>query len=202
MGEFRKDDRLELVYEDGRPSYFRQKASEGGAGATIETMASYLRPSKPLSTSEYLSRALSTRTASPAMASPANRPRSSPSVSVDSSTGMTFETQSHPGRALSDLELVGEDKTSDAPLPKPIRASGSIPYGKRLIPQIMDSLAATEPERTVFSLTTLSGAAPEFRHISARTFTRAVDKTAWWLHDQLGKPKLIEPVGYIGPRKY
>ncbi|PWY83843.1 transferase family protein [Aspergillus sclerotioniger CBS 115572] len=182
MGEFRKDDKLELVYEDGRPSHFRQKASERGAGATIETMASYLRPAKALNASEYLNRALS-----------------SPSVSAESSTGMTLETQSHPSLVLSDLDLMGDDKPSGESLPNPAGASGSIPYGKRLIPQIMDNLAATEPERTVFSLTTLSGGSLGFRHISASTFTRAVDKTAWWLRGQLGKLDSIQPVGYIGP---
>jgi hypothetical protein len=64
----------------------------------------------------------------------------------------------------------------------------------------MDSLAAAEPERIVFSLTTFSGDSLEFRHISARAFTKAVDKTAWWLHSQVGKSDSIRPVGYIGPR--
>lgn len=65
----------------------------------------------------------------------------------------------------------------------------------------MDSLAAAEPERIVFSLTTFSGDSLEFRHISALAFTKAVDKTAWWLHNQVGRPDSIQPVGYIGPRK-
>lgn len=98
-------------------------------------------------------------------------------------------------------------------------------YGKRLIPQILDNLATTEPDRIIFSIAKFRDTSHEFRHISARTFAKAVDKTAWWLHGQLGgKPKnkngsqaeeqmgdqkgiqngkstSIQVVGYIGPRK-
>jgi hypothetical protein len=110
---------------------------------------------------------------------------------MEGSAATTPETHSPPAFALSGLGIVAEDNLSNA----------SVPYGKRLIPQIMDSLAAAEPERIVFSLTTFSGDSLEFRHISARTFAKAVDKTAWWLHNQVGRPASIQPVGYIGPRK-
>ena len=77
----------------------------------------------------------------------------------------------------------------------------STEYGKRLIPQILDSVASAEPDRILYSVVTFSDNSHEFRHISARTFAKAVDKTAWWLHNQVGKPTLIQTVGYIGPRK-
>ena len=77
----------------------------------------------------------------------------------------------------------------------------STQYGKRLIPHILDSLASAEPHRIVYSVATFSDNLHEFRHISARTFAKAVDKTAWWLHNQVGKPTAIQTVGYIGPRK-
>ena len=79
--------------------------------------------------------------------------------------------------------------------------NASTDYGKRLIPQILDSLALTEPDRIIYSVATFSNTALEFRHISARTFAKAVDKTAWWLHSQVGKPTSIQTVGYVGPRK-
>jgi hypothetical protein len=65
----------------------------------------------------------------------------------------------------------------------------------------MDSLAASDPERVVFSLATVSGNSLGLRHVSAREFTKAVDKTAWWLQEQAGKAQFVQPVGYIGPRK-
>lgn len=77
----------------------------------------------------------------------------------------------------------------------------STEYGKRLIPQILDSLASSEPDRVVYSLATSSDNSHKLQPISARNFAKAVDKTAWWLHRQTGKPTFIQTVGYIGPRK-
>ncbi|KAF7165602.1 hypothetical protein CNMCM6106_001683 [Aspergillus hiratsukae] len=193
MGEFSKDDRMELVYVDGRPSHFREKPREGAAFGISETTASYLRQAKRLSASEYLS------SVSPAMTSPSHSSISSSSVSVGRSAATTPEPESPPTFALNGMEIVTEDKLSNAPLSEQTDGTASVPYGRRLIPQIMDSLAAAEPERIVFSLTTFSGDSLEFRHISARAFTKAVDKTAWWLHNQVGKPDSIQPLGYIGP---
>ena len=73
--------------------------------------------------------------------------------------------------------------------------------GKRLIPQILDSLASAEPDRIVYSVATFTEGSHGFRRISARTFAKAVDQTAWWLHNQVEESTSIQPVGYIGPRK-
>jgi len=77
----------------------------------------------------------------------------------------------------------------------------STEYGKRLLPQILDRLASSEPDRVIYSVATFSGNSHGFQHISARKFAKAVDKTAWWLHKQVGTTKSIQTVGYIGPRK-
>lgn len=101
-------------------------------------------------------------------------------------------------------------------------------YGRRLIPQILDNLAATEPDRIIFSIAAFSDDSHQFRHISASTFAKAVDKTAWWLRGHIGKESEknrchngdqiggqtgerqgirtersppVRMVGYIGPRK-
>ncbi|KAF7552329.1 hypothetical protein G7Z17_g4414 [Cylindrodendrum hubeiense] len=72
-------------------------------------------------------------------------------------------------------------------------------YGKRLIPQILDSLAAADPDRIIYSVAKSSNISEGLRHVSARSFAKAVDKTAWWLHNQLGKSTTFQTVGYIGP---
>lgn len=76
-------------------------------------------------------------------------------------------------------------------------------FGKRLIPQILDDLAQSDPHCVVYSLA-CSPDCSEFRHISAQDFARAVDKTAWWLQSLVGtsQSSQIRPLGYIGPRKY
>lgn len=75
-------------------------------------------------------------------------------------------------------------------------------YGKRLVPQILDSLARAEPNRIMYSVALDSKIAEGFRHVSAGEFAKAVDELAWLLHGQIGDSPSIEPVGYIGPRKY
>ncbi|KAK2839260.1 putative NRPS-like protein biosynthetic cluster [Arthroderma sp. PD_2] len=194
MGEFSKDSRLELVSVDGRPSYFKEKPRENGTLGISGTTASYLLEARPLSASGYLSGASTPGTAPSSYFS-----NSPPRTTVRGSAATTPETQSPPSLAVNGLGVVPENKLSSASLPEKTNGATSSPYGKRLIPQIMDDLAAAEPERVVFSLTALSDGSPSFRQITARTFSKAVDKTAWWIHGQVGKPELVQPVGYIGP---
>lgn len=76
-------------------------------------------------------------------------------------------------------------------------------YGKRLIPQVLDNLARSEPDRIIYSLASFADQTANFRTITAAAFAKAVDKTAWFLHDELKdrSGKGILPIGYIGPRK-
>jgi len=175
MSEFKKDPRLELVYEDGRPFYFKEKVSDAHTPRISETSASYLQAPKQVS--GYFSG------------------RSSPGI--DSGISVSSTPGSTSPRLTADKDIPTKElSTSNTNDPT------SIPYGKRLIPQIMDSLAAAKPDLTVFSIATKSGDGLNFRDISAREFTSAVDKTAWWLRSQVGTPSSIQPVGYIGPRKF
>ena len=80
-------------------------------------------------------------------------------------------------------------------------AKPSSEYGNRLLPQIVDALARTDPDRIVYSIASFSEVSHEFRHISAKYFAQAIDKTAWWLSKEIGESKSIQAVGYIGPRK-
>lgn len=77
--------------------------------------------------------------------------------------------------------------------------SGSVKYGKRLIPHILDDLATAEPDRIVYSIAISSDISRPFRHVSARSLAKLIDKTAWWLQSQVGKTTEIQTVGYIGP---
>ncbi|KAI9151854.1 Isocyanide synthase-NRPS hybrid crmA [Paramyrothecium foliicola] len=200
MGEFSQDDRLELVYEDGRPSYYMEKPTDGNTHGINETTAVYLQTARPVNANAYLSGAstpktVSTPLASPSLASPGDFAVFSPATTAVGSSATTPERRASPKSTAVVPKVVIGDLVQ---LPEN-NATSSIPYGKRLIPQIMDELAASDPDRTVFSLATVSGESLILKHISACDFTKAVDKTAWWLHNQVGKPESIEPVGYIGP---
>lgn len=91
--------------------------------------------------------------------------------------------------------------------------NGKPEYGRRLIPQILDRLALADPDRIVYSISSFYDDKLRFRDITAREFTKAVDKTAWWLHEQLLSTNgaseedasllsKVQALGYIGPRKY
>lgn len=97
-------------------------------------------------------------------------------------------------------------------------------YGRRLIPNIVDERARSDPERAVYSIPVSSAVgscgfedisargavysvpvssddvARGFRDISARVFANAVNRTAWWLESELGKGSSFQTIGYIGPR--
>ena len=75
-------------------------------------------------------------------------------------------------------------------------------YGRRLIPRILDSVAALSPERIVYTVLNLVDGKYQLQHITASIFAKAVDKTAWWLQSQIGDGHGIRPVGYIGPRRF
>lgn len=84
--------------------------------------------------------------------------------------------------------------------------NGKPEYGRRLIPQILDRLALADPDRKVYSISSFYDDKLSFRDITAREFTKAVDKTAWWLNGQLSSDESqlskVRALGYIGPRKY
>lgn len=75
-------------------------------------------------------------------------------------------------------------------------------YGRRLIPQILDEVARTDPNRIIYSVAEFTNGLRGLRHISAKQFSKAVDKTAWWLQSQAGVSEKVRPLGYIGPREF
>lgn len=196
MGEFTKDERMELVIEDGRPVYFRQRPSSHDEIPTVN----YLQEAKQINMSEYLSSASTSRTISPRVPSPKTFENFSPREDAMSTRASTPETNSPVALETADI-LVDSADEHEASLraEKSKGVDGS--YGRRLIPQIMDSLAARDPGRIVFSLTTTKDGSLIHRDVSAKAFTQAVDRLAWWIKSQVGISSSIKPVGYIGPRK-
>lgn len=200
MGEFNQDSRLELVYVDGARSHYREKISDGGHNPITESTASYLRSPKSIKATAYVSSAFNNASTPPS---------SSSDCSVSSSEGKYTDSRlttpdilvapdlspSQPGLGIHIQSKYGVTESNQE-----TTTEVSTEYGRRLIPQIMDDLAASKPETTVFSLTVLSDGLLKVNPISACQFTRAVDKTAWWLRDQVGTPESVQPMAYIGPR--
>jgi hypothetical protein len=78
---------------------------------------------------------------------------------------------------------------------------GDVSYGKRLLPHIVDGVASQSPDRIVYSIVNDPDDANVIKQITADTFAKAIDKTAWWLRSLVGARSSVLPVGYIGPRK-
>ncbi|KAJ5645675.1 transferase family protein [Penicillium longicatenatum] len=197
MGELSQDSRLELVHVDGKPSHYREKLHHDSLPIS-EGNASYLKSGKSIHANQYKNGA----------SRGAQITSSSSEVSLSSSEDRIPESFLTTPEIQSSHLLPPEnsgmniilDKGIDFMAPREqLNDTLSIPYGRRLIPQIMDSLAANEPEKTVFSLTALLNGSLKFQDVSARLFARAVNKTACWLRDQVGIPNGIQPVAYIGP---
>ncbi|KAJ3579990.1 hypothetical protein NPX13_g582 [Xylaria arbuscula] len=192
MGEFSKNPRLELVHTNGVPSYFREIPDATSDGFSIS--ASFAKAS-PMTTVEYFDRASTPSGTSSGVATPGSRlavsdPRADDILTPRTTSCSSVTSNSPKQTAKESNDSVQVLSENDA---------WGRPYGRRLIPQIMDSLAAAGPSRTVYSLAMSSGNSLTYRHVTARTFAQAVDKTAWWLQSQAGKPESIQTVGYIGP---
>ncbi|KAJ6284276.1 Pyoverdine/dityrosine biosynthesis protein-domain-containing protein [Bipolaris maydis] len=174
-GEFEQDPRLELVYENGRPSYFKENLETASMTGINEENASYLKAGKLFNGTQNgysLPRSIIQENGSSLVTSHGN-----------SSTNSFFKNENSAG-SCPVVSFTEQDEPS---------------YGRRLIPQIMDQLAATHPDRIIFSLTTTSSNDLKFKDISAKAFKEAVDKIAWWLYKKIGPSSTVQPIGYIGP---
>lgn len=196
MGEFSQDTRLELVHVDGVPSHYREKLAKGEHTPINKTTASYLQPTKSIKATEYVNSAF--KDASPLASSSSEGSVASFNDKYADSLSTTPKIPEAPSGLW--IEIPSKSEIGSSPLAT--KTERSTEYGRRLLPKIMDDLAASEPERTVFSLASLSNGLLKLNPISAQQFTRSVDKTAWWLREQVGNPVSIQPVAYIGPRRF
>jgi acyl-CoA synthetase (AMP-forming)/AMP-acid ligase II len=71
--------------------------------------------------------------------------------------------------------------------------------GKRLLPAVLDEIAASDPKRTFISVPKSSDLSQGFRDIDYGTFGKAVDKYAGWLRTQFDADVGQKTVLYFGP---
>ena len=72
-------------------------------------------------------------------------------------------------------------------------------YGHRLVPQVLDERAKSNPQGSVWSVPKTSNLADGFRDISYGQVARAINKAAWWIDEHVGKSTTFEKLAYIGP---
>ena len=72
--------------------------------------------------------------------------------------------------------------------------------GRRLLPTLVDHLAATDPTRPFVSLPKSNDIKEGFNDVDYATFAAAINRCAYWLDQELGRPRYeFEKVTYMGP---
>lgn len=71
-------------------------------------------------------------------------------------------------------------------------------YGRRLLPQVVDSLAETDPTREYAVYPRSSDLTHGFHHVTMRELAQAVNGFAFWLEAAIGRSTTFETVAYLG----
>ena len=71
-------------------------------------------------------------------------------------------------------------------------------YGKRLLPKVLDDLAASSPERIYASIARSSDVAEGFHDVTFRDMANAVNFCAHWIHGNIGQSTDFETIAYLG----
>ncbi|KAL8788720.1 MAG: hypothetical protein Q9213_001534 [Squamulea squamosa] len=85
--------------------------------------------------------------------------------------------------------------TQNMALPKSTRKSE---YGSRLLPQVLDELAANESERIYAAFPKTADLKDGFRTVTMAQMAQAVNHMAWWLKDNIGTSSSFETISYLG----
>ncbi|KAL8828592.1 MAG: hypothetical protein Q9191_002493 [Dirinaria sp. TL-2023a] len=78
-------------------------------------------------------------------------------------------------------------------------APSEISYGRRLLPSLIDEIAAQSPDRPWVSLPETQVMEDGFRDLSYRCLANSINRMAWWLEKAVGKSEDHETVAYLGP---
>lgn len=71
----------------------------------------------------------------------------------------------------------------------------------RLVHLIPDELARSVPDHPLFEYAKTENIHDGFRTVTAKCLANAINRTAWYLEDLLGRAHDFPTVGYMGPRE-
>ena len=72
-------------------------------------------------------------------------------------------------------------------------------YGRRLIPTLVDEIAASNPDHIYASIPRNQDFSGGFDDFTYRTLARAIDRAAFWIESKVGKGVDFETIAYLGP---
>ena len=71
-------------------------------------------------------------------------------------------------------------------------------YGKRLLPQVVDEIARSGPDRIYASFPLSVDLSKGFHDVTFRNMAQAANHLAWWLEAHFGRSTNSETVAYMG----
>ena len=71
-------------------------------------------------------------------------------------------------------------------------------YGSRLLPQVVDELAWSNPKRIYATLPLSSDLTQGFRDVTMLQVSQAVNRIAYWLEHIIGRSTTFETLSYMG----
>ena len=74
----------------------------------------------------------------------------------------------------------------------------SEPFGKRLLPQVVDHLASSQPDRVFGKYIVNDDLSGGFMDMTMSNLATGVNHVAWWIAQNLGTSSSFETVAYLG----
>ena len=71
--------------------------------------------------------------------------------------------------------------------------------GRRIIPKLIDGIAAREPQRPFISIPRSPSIEDGYEDIGYGTFANAVNSCSWWIEEHLGTSSGSQTIAYLGP---
>ena len=71
-------------------------------------------------------------------------------------------------------------------------------YGSRLLPQVVDELAISHPDRIYATIPLSTDVSQGFRDVTMLEIAQSVNYTASWLERSFGRSKSFDTLAYIG----
>lgn len=71
-------------------------------------------------------------------------------------------------------------------------------YGRRLVPQVLDELAATDPQRVYAAIPKTADVKDGYRDITVADLARCVNFMARWIETKFGRSDCFETLTYVG----
>lgn len=72
-----------------------------------------------------------------------------------------------------------------------------IPYGKRLLPQIVDQEARHNQDKLAGMIARSSDFTEGFQYVTFGMLANAVNRLAWWIEEKMGRSKSFETIAYL-----